>query len=129
MFRHVATARLASKIGVLRGAPPGHPHCEDVGCLMGMVRERERCLRITHAEINALRYDDGTADAIYTTGQPCYDCLKEITCHPNIKLVMWSDVYPDSHRDRVMNDLPDDYLIIQQLPLTPLLERLRHELG
>ena len=38
------------------GSIPGHPHCEDVGCLI----VDNHCIRTNHAEINALVRRQGT---------------------------------------------------------------------
>ncbi len=66
------------------GAPPGLPHCDDVGHLMKKVIDedgttREHCVRTVHAEQNALaqaaRYGIAVDGAtIYTRMEPCRVC-------------------------------------------------------
>ena len=59
------------------GSIHGHPHCDEVGCL---IREG-RCIRTLHAEMNALlhadmdRCRDGTA---YVSHEPCENCTKAL---------------------------------------------------
>ena len=69
---------------------------------MQMVGERERCRRIIHAEVNALRHSRGRGNTLYTTGQPCYNCLQEIMAAPHIDHVFWWEVYPDTTRDEFL---------------------------
>ena len=66
------------------GAPPGLPHCDDVGHLMKKVIDedgttREHCVRTVHAEQNALgqaaRYGIPVEGAtFYTRMEPCRVC-------------------------------------------------------
>ena len=70
------------------GAPAGHPHCTEVGCLVYVSRnpdgdEEENCFRTIHAELNAVAQaaKHGTAiegASIYITASPCYHCLKTL---------------------------------------------------
>lgn len=58
------------------GAPSGAFHCTEVGCEV----EANHCVRVIHAEINALlqaaRCGHPTEDAIcYTTHEPCARCV------------------------------------------------------
>lgn len=65
------------------GAPPGQPHCDDVGHDLVDVRGNPTCVRCTHAELNALlaaakfgnRVEGST---MYITHAPCKDCAKAI---------------------------------------------------
>lgn len=103
------------------GAPSGMDHCTDVGCQMERVRERDRCVRIVHAEDNALSFAQGRGNWLHTTGQPCFECTKAIFKYPNIKRVVWWHPYQDSARDDLLVnyrgpvvfeklDLPNDLL-------------------
>jgi len=61
------------------GAPPGHPHCSEVGCLT-FEGEGSACKRVVHAEHNAILQNSRVARdaALYTTYLPCSDCMKAI---------------------------------------------------
>ena len=65
------------------GAPPGEPHCTDVGCLM----ENNHCERTIHAETNAVAQAakfgvsvDGATlycwSIRHSTGEPVESCIK-----------------------------------------------------
>jgi dCMP deaminase len=81
------------------GAPPGLPHCDEVGHLLREVDGRPSCHRATHAEQNAIltaaRFGHRTEGAtIYVTAQPCLNCAKAIIT-AGIRRVVWSEGYPD----------------------------------
>ena len=65
------------------GAPPGEPHCTEVGCLV----ENEHCQRTIHAETNAIaqaaRFGIVVEGAVlycwsirHSTGKPVESCTK-----------------------------------------------------
>ena len=87
------------------GAPSGMPHCSEVGCKMRMVRERERCTRIIHAEMNALRHAQGRGNWLHSTGELCYNCLMEVKSHTNIERIVYWKPYPDDERDVLLDEL------------------------
>jgi dCMP deaminase len=69
------------------GAPPGQPHCDEVGHLMQTVirdgKESHHCVRTLHAEENAILQcaKDGISvkgATIYTKMVPCYNCAMRI---------------------------------------------------
>lgn len=70
------------------GAPPGLPHCDDVGHLFRTVTHtdgttKNHCVRTVHAEANALaqaaKFGASVAEArLYTSMFPCFDCAKLI---------------------------------------------------
>lgn len=70
------------------GAPPGQPHCDEVGHLMRTVidengKESHHCVRTLHAEENAILQcaKDGIkvqGATIYTKMVPCYNCAMRI---------------------------------------------------
>jgi dCMP deaminase len=61
------------------GAPSGHPHCTEVGCLV----VDGACLRARHAEANAImqaveRRIDLRGAVAYLTHSPCEDCARSL---------------------------------------------------
>ena len=70
------------------GAPPGQPHCDEVGHLMRTVidengHESQHCVRTLHAEENAILQcaKDGISvegATIYCKMVPCYNCAMRI---------------------------------------------------
>ena len=57
------------------GAPPGEPHCFDVGCLI----EDGHCQRAIHAEVNAVVHAERSlrGGRLYVTGKEvCRECAK-----------------------------------------------------
>jgi len=84
------------------GAPPGMPHCDEVGHLMKtMIHEdgtqTQHCVRTIHAEENAIlqcakdgiKLDGAT---IYTKMTPCYNCAMRII-RVGIKRVVAQKLY------------------------------------
>lgn len=61
------------------GAPPGLPHCTEVGCLI-FEDEGTSCKRVLHAEHNAILQASVPLDgaALYTSFLPCLDCMKTV---------------------------------------------------
>jgi dCMP deaminase len=65
------------------GAPPGHPHCHESGCIeVEMDDNRTHCLRAVHADMNAVWSGIIAAQPIrmigatmYVTAHPCPRCL------------------------------------------------------
>lgn len=86
------------------GAPAGHPHCSEVGCLRERLRvpsgERHELCRGLHAEQNAIiqaavhgiSIKDGV---FFITHRPCVLCAKMI-CNAGIREVYFQGDYPDS---------------------------------
>lgn len=68
------------------GAPPGLPHCDEVGHLCRTVTHtdgstKEHCVRSVHAEANAIaqaaKFGVSLQGArLYSTMFPCFDCAK-----------------------------------------------------
>lgn len=59
------------------GAPPGQPHCEQVGCQM----EDGHCVRTTHAEANLVSWAARQGNSllhssVYSTHAPCRACAR-----------------------------------------------------
>ena len=61
------------------GAPPGQPHCTEIGCLI-FEDEGTSCRRVVHSEHNAVLQDSGNigGGTLYTPYLPCVDCMKAI---------------------------------------------------
>ena len=80
------------------GAPPGMPHCTEVGCLI-FEDEGSSCRRILHAEQNAvLRDSKGLEGAtLYTSFIPCVDCMKEVVT-AKISEIVYEEEYPGTKK-------------------------------
>jgi dCMP deaminase len=90
------------------GAPPGQPHCDDVGHLLHEINGRPSCQRATHAEQNAIntaaRFGHATGGAtIYVTHQPCANCAKAIVT-AGITRCFWKTGYADDSGVRILLD-------------------------
>jgi dCMP deaminase len=97
------------------GSLPGHPHCEDEGCLV----VENHCVRTNHAEMNALvqaaihgvNTNGATA---YITNMSCTTCAKALIAGGIKKVVVFSDFhdtlavkfYTDSGVEIVKLDMP-----------------------
>lgn len=81
------------------GAPPGHPHCTEVGCLT-FEGEGTSCRRVIHSEHNAVLQDSGGVQgcSLYTQYLPCIDCMKAIIAG-GIKEVVYEGEY-HAHKNR-----------------------------
>lgn len=88
------------------GAPPGQPHCLDVGCRGGKfeigpnggeIAYPNGCTRATHAELNAIAFaarqgtpcDEGT---MYCTHAMCINCARAVVA-AGIRRVMYRIPY------------------------------------
>jgi len=76
------------------GAPPGLPHCTEVGCLL-FENEGTSCRRVIHAEENAVLQDSKNirGATLYTSYLPCVDCMKAIVS-AGIAEVVYEEEYP-----------------------------------
>lgn len=76
------------------GAPPGLPHCTEVGCLI-FEDEGSSCRRVIHAEENAILQDSKNLKGatMYTAYIPCVDCMKAIVS-AGIAEVVYEEEYP-----------------------------------
>ena len=93
------------------GAPPGQPHCDDVGHMMRTVidekgNKSQHCVRTLHAEENAILQcaKDGIrieGATIYTKLVPCYNCAMRIV-RVGIKRVVAQKRY---HADKLSLEL------------------------
>ena len=95
------------------GAPPGQPHCDEVGHMMRTVIEEngnqsQHCVRTLHAEENAILQcaKDGIrleGATIYCKMVPCYNCAMRIV-RVGIKKLVAQKRY---HADKLSMELFD----------------------
>lgn len=78
------------------GSLPGYEHCDKLSCYYS-----GRCIRTTHAEINAINraIKNGFADRIegstlYSSHRPCYACTKTLAAF-GIKTIVYNKLYED----------------------------------
>lgn len=76
------------------GSPPGHPHCVQAGCLI----ENGHCVRVVHAELNALCHaaSEGISvkgATLYCTLQPCRGCTYALMS-AGVNTFKWEEDYP-----------------------------------
>ena len=76
------------------GSLPGHPHCEDVGCLV----VDNHCVRTNHAEINALTQAANHGVNIkgataYITNMSCTTCAKALIAAGINRVIVFSDFH------------------------------------
>lgn len=78
------------------GAPPGLPHCTEVGCLI-FEDEGTSCHRVLHAEHNAVLQDSGKLEGgtLYTSYIPCLNCMKAIIA-AKIKEIVYEKETPNA---------------------------------
>ena len=81
------------------GAPPGMPHCTEVGCLI-FEDEGTSCRRVVHSEHNAVLQDScNLAGAtLYTPYLSCIDCMKAIISAKILEVVYESEYH--GHKNR-----------------------------
>ena len=81
------------------GAPPGNPHCTEVGCLK-FEEEGTSCRRVIHSEHNAILQDSANlvGGTLYTAFLPCIDCMKAIIA-ARITEVVYEKEY-ESYKNR-----------------------------
>ncbi len=92
------------------GAPAGHQHCQDIGCLRGQLNvqsgERHELCRGVHAEQNAIVQAafhgiQTMFSTLYCTSKPCSICAKMIV-NAGILNVVYRDDYNDELTDMVL---------------------------
>jgi len=84
------------------GAPPGMPHCTDVGCTMNHYHEKMAnntwreveggCIRATHAELNAVLFSarqgiPTDAATMYSTCATCATCASSLIASGIVRFV------------------------------------------
>lgn len=65
------------------GSLPGLPHCDDVGHLLSEIEGRQSCIRVVHAELNAVSQAARHGISIcgctaYITAFPCWACTRAL---------------------------------------------------
>lgn len=65
------------------GAPPGAPHCFELGCLVDENLHVLGCQRAIHAEVNAIAFAARAGSStegctIYSTAGPCLKCAQQV---------------------------------------------------
>jgi len=78
------------------GAPPGMPHCDDVGHLM----HENHCIRTLHGEENTLLQSalfgvSTKGTTCYTSHSPCYHCTKKLIA-AGVKRIVAGKIYRDT---------------------------------
>ncbi len=106
------------------GAPPGQPHCEELGCLRQELEvpsgQRHEICRAVHAEINALlwsrRPDEPGGCTLYVTEQPCSICARIIAASPiGIDTIVYGGSYPDEFTAEILKLSGIDLLDYEKL--------------
>lgn len=92
------------------GAPAGHPHCQDIGCLREKLNvpsgEKQELCRGVHAEQNAIIQAavhgiQVPGASMYCTTKPCSICAKMIV-NAGILNVVYRDDYNDKMADELL---------------------------
>ncbi len=96
------------------GAPPGLPHCDDVGHEMHVVThadgtQTKHCIRTTHAEQNAIvqatRVGASLEGAtLYCHMTPCYVCAKLIITAGIVRVVVAKDYHAGSRSKEIFKE-------------------------
>ncbi len=94
------------------GAPPGLPHCDEIGHEMHKVvhddgTESMHCIRTAHAEQNAIvqaarlgvSLDGGT---VYCKMVPCYSCAKSIISAGIKRIVAFRDYHTSKQSKKII---------------------------
>jgi len=87
------------------GSIRGMPHCDEVGHLM----ENGHCIRVVHAEVNAVLQAAKNGVAIdgatmYVTCSPCWNCFKLIA-NAGITSIIYQEFYRDERIFMVANKI------------------------
>lgn len=92
------------------GAPAGHQHCQEIGCLREQLNvpsgEKHELCRGVHAEQNAIIQAavhgiSGSGAYLYCTSKPCSICAKMIV-NAGILSVVYRDDYDDKMSDTML---------------------------
>lgn len=116
--RHVGAILVKNKklMGTgYNGSPSGVPDCYEQGCLIEHYhedeREKERCIRSIHAEVNLILFTDQSdreGATIFVTDSPCYSCAKMLS-NSGIKEVVFERIYEKDH-ERVSQLFKDTHI-------------------
>ncbi len=107
------------------GAPPGQPHCDEIGHLIRTVidekgKESKHCVRTLHAEENAILQcaKDGIKienAKIYCKMVPCYNCAMRIVRVGIKKVVAQKRYHADELSLKLFNDAKVELVIIDNM--------------
>lgn len=106
------------------GAPPGLPHCTEVGCLI-IEGESDSCNRILHSEHNAVLQDSGNMEgaSLYVSFLPCLNCMKTIISAKMGEIVYEKDPPIDKEKYRIAKEFAQEAGIkLRQIPEVDLTE-------
>lgn len=85
------------------GSPSGVADCYEQGCMIEHYheddKEKERCVRTIHAEVNLMLFTDRSdrEDAtVFVTDSPCFNCAKMLA-NSGIKEVVYKREYEKDH--------------------------------
>ncbi|OGZ24737.1 MAG: cell division protein DedD [Candidatus Nealsonbacteria bacterium RIFCSPLOWO2_01_FULL_43_32] len=105
------------------GAPPGQPHCDEVGHMMRTVideagNQSQHCVRTLHAEENAILQcaKDGIkieGATLYCKMVPCYNCAMRIVRVGVKKVVAQKRYHADGLSVKLFNDANVELIIIE----------------
>lgn len=87
------------------GSMPEAKHCTEEGCILDI--KGEHCRRAIHAELNAVLHLRSSHSALwlYSTHQPCADCLKALVS-VRVSMITYESHYPDLLRDQFALEVP-----------------------
>lgn len=104
------------------GAPPGQPHCDEVGHMMKTVTDEQgnssqHCVRTLHAEENAILQcaKDGIkleGAKIYCKMVPCYNCAMRIVRVGIKKVVAQKRYHADSQSRELFKNVGVELIVI-----------------
>lgn len=107
------------------GAPPGQPHCDDIGHMMRTVidekgNESQHCVRTLHAEENAILQcaKDGIKienATIYCKMVPCYNCAMRIVRVGIKKVVAQKRYHADELSLKLFNSAGVELVVIDNV--------------
>lgn len=132
--RHVGTVIVKNRrilSSGFNGAPPGHPHCDEVGCLV-LEGEGDACRRIIHSEHNAVLQDSRNIEGgiLYTPYLPCIDCMKVIISAKIAEVVYETEekIHKDKYK-KSKDFAAQSGIKIRQLPEVDIIEMLSQHYG
>ena len=106
------------------GAPPGLPHCTEVGCLI-IEGDGDICNRVLHSEHNAVLQDSGNMEgaSLYVSFLPCLNCMKTIISAKMVEIVYEKNPPIDKEKYRVAKEFAQEAGIkLRQIPEVDLTE-------
>jgi dCMP deaminase len=112
------------------GAPTGHPHCTEVGCLL-IEGEGNSCRRVIHSEHNAVLQDSRAVEGgvLYTPYLPCMDCMKA-AIGAKISEVVYEKIHKDKPKYQMSKELAAQSSIkLRQIPPVDIVSVLQKYYG